>query len=1805
MAMKTKAPTTLKAVNNRKEEKKVLLPEMVKTSIQNTKKEFPSSKPVIQNNAEFNRLITGDFSQVFSKQRSRLFRIFLSSTFSDFKVERNELYRRVFPTIKQRCAQLGYEFQVVDMRWGVSDTADTDHTADIMCMNEIERCIDLSAGLNFIYLIGNRYGYMYVPLEIDQDEFENILTVAREEKIENSNLIQKWFLLDQNSLPSKYVYVPITTYYKHFEEQSAEQQQEKKQWQTEEKSLLKALREAADKAHEKKKISYAQANKYFESITEREIRRGTMESNSSNVIGVVRDFLNPIVETPADAKFIDSAKNERISNAINQLKMHSSKVTPPAQFKRFLVPWKPGGLNLSKEQSHQQYIDEFCQFLSTTILQMIENTCKKLSNKTFSPFHEDLLHHGLFCQEKNQFFFGREELLSNVHARIETNRRNVSSPLAFIAESGCGKTSFMARLAQDLRVWYPTSAVFIRFLGTSAQSTNIELVIRSLCRQLKLVYGTDSDDDNEDEDDQSLTFASLVRIFHERLKLLSRKRLKILRKKSIPKPLFILLDAIDQFENTSKFSFQFDSWLLRYLPRDVHIFISFIPTIERFNIKDLFLQFIRNDESTLFTIPSLRSIDCENIIRSSLQAHHRQLSSEQYKYLLTTVEHNSKPLYLKLLIDIARTWTSFQDQSLQVTLSLPETIENAVEQLFSRLENRHGKEFIQYSLAYLVYGLNGISENELEDCLSINDIVLNEIYAYHDPPIPNAVHIPSLLCQSLLYSIKEYLSQKRIHDKHILSFYHRKFSEATTKRYEHLRKQCHEHLIEIYGNDQTTYKRTITLKKRNNMIINDADRLISSQMTNQLNTRKLIALPYHCLEFGFEKDHLLRTMCLFNLNFLSCQLKSLGHTIFVDSIRHCLRMRPNWTDLRCLYHAIWSIDGDMIENMDVALIISEQILGFIDDKKTSQFYKKTNELNISQDLEKLLVECRKYCSEHDDCFRSLYAGFPQETDALAWSFSPVTHILYHNEFYCLVILDGTDKVNGKDPSSLIQTYTVAVINLQTGKVDKIYLDETFDKIWNGYITKNGNKVYLFGAKDMKIFNSRTGDMLSERSLSFDNKTFCNKAYCFTSNEEQLILANEWRLIALDQTDEDLTIRSGRIPVKNVSFEIKNTAYIDVSLRCIGANDEYVLCLIFDECNQALITLWSLNEHVEMLLMRFAFLYLETTSSYLFDFPLNNNEILYLATIDGYICTFDLIKIKSNTKVQTFTKNDTLISQMYILPDEELDRLVCLANDQIAISTKTYIALFDRKNLSTILQKISINKSRNDWNMIIQDDDHQHVLITIDSTYQFITIYRQDQTSNLNQMKINFRSNVQDLKLIQTTTMLNNDEKKKVYVLILLDDETIQLLEINQLSQASLQPNGLFTKIQNYNIGEKLIVTREYDSPYPLVMCPSNKSFHTVQSLESLNKLNIEFIALLDNDQYYIILTSDKLVYSYSVHNLNELLFEYDLKTKSTLKCFSLKTYHSNLIIFMFMDVFIVLQLKYDNIETKFHVQSEQILSIPNRNVEYSLKFIPNKKFLILEQSLNLTSNESLSDLRVFTCNEQMKISPINESITYMKSKISKSGKIIAFMTYIPAFTGSELWIAYEGNILHARLPSTLAELDVRSDFHSWMRHSLALYNQTAEKYSLSIDVTSLAIQSPNDSCLASGADDGSIILWFFTNNPTYEVLESIHNEEITGLQFDPNTKRLFSSSLDRTLAIWSPTTLLHVLHTHVPINRIHLFVSSNVLLAQGRFWGFDRLMMFYIDNNIRPTQTISKTTLNKESKSTTIMEASEVASWAL
>ena len=49
---------------------------------------------------------------------SKTFRVFVSSTFSDLKAERDALQEHVFPSLRELCMSHGVRFQAIDLRWG-------------------------------------------------------------------------------------------------------------------------------------------------------------------------------------------------------------------------------------------------------------------------------------------------------------------------------------------------------------------------------------------------------------------------------------------------------------------------------------------------------------------------------------------------------------------------------------------------------------------------------------------------------------------------------------------------------------------------------------------------------------------------------------------------------------------------------------------------------------------------------------------------------------------------------------------------------------------------------------------------------------------------------------------------------------------------------------------------------------------------------------------------------------------------------------------------------------------------------------------------------------------------------------------------------------------------------------------------------------------------------------------------------------------------------------------------------------------------------------------------------------------------------------------------------------------------------------------------------------------------------------------------------------------------------------------------------------------------------------------------------
>ncbi len=104
---------------------------------------------------------------------TKTFRLFISSTFSDFSKEREVLQTSVFPQIREYASSKGYTFQPIDLRWGVSNKAQLDQKTLELCLEEVRSCKTYPHP-NFLIMIGDRYGWVPLPYCIEESEFEQI-----------------------------------------------------------------------------------------------------------------------------------------------------------------------------------------------------------------------------------------------------------------------------------------------------------------------------------------------------------------------------------------------------------------------------------------------------------------------------------------------------------------------------------------------------------------------------------------------------------------------------------------------------------------------------------------------------------------------------------------------------------------------------------------------------------------------------------------------------------------------------------------------------------------------------------------------------------------------------------------------------------------------------------------------------------------------------------------------------------------------------------------------------------------------------------------------------------------------------------------------------------------------------------------------------------------------------------------------------------------------------------------------------------------------------------------------------------------------------------------------------------------------------------------------------------------------------------------------------------------------------------------------------------------------------------------------
>ncbi|KAK7505932.1 hypothetical protein BaRGS_00002654 [Batillaria attramentaria] len=819
--------------------------------------------------SEQHALLAGDVTRKEYPSFEKIVRIFVSSTFTDTKLERNTMMAKVFPNLMQKCQEKGYQFQIVDMRWGVRDEATDDHRTTDLCLREIELCKKISTGPCFMTLVSHKYGYRNFPRELDVSEFERILDppgrpVASESERE---LFKKWFKEDKNSKPPKYVLLPISTHY------DMGRDKDREKWREE--------------CERMQKIMLRSTGKPLESVTEAEIRCALLADQKTAERGIwfYRKFTNisGASKTAIKRRFRDyydndEGKKKESRELLQKLKDDMRGVQgdkkkkdqsvirlPEANCKKIKIRWdKKQGVNPAVKE-HEQYLKEMCKFVEGRLWEMIEQAVRAREVKRPPPELEE---------EVSKYLRNDSRRVYVVHGR-----------------PGCGKTSVVAMAARE--AWTKRKekgAVILRFLGTTLRSSNVANLLSSIILQLKGI--TEEQVSEQDVRNLPTKLKDLVESFHKEIE----------EKASEDFPVTLLLDSLDQL-NPENGALQL-TWLPikppEYkLPEHVKVIVSTLPDNESFpRLKSPRLKpdvrspgykevlssrsgeqgmYPDGQKSNFCEVVEMETKDVKHLLEEWLKASGRQLQEDQKTRVLDAFKKCPEPLYMKLSFDTASKWRSYWPEKDTV---LQETVEKSISQIFDDLEKMHGKLFVSRALGYLTVSRNGLAETELEDVLCCDEGAMKDVCTYWEPPHDN-YRLPPLLLVRLKADMAHYLADREADGVCVFFWYHRQFIKVAEERYcKSKGMQLHEGLADYYTGAVAAGKPRPSQEasKRKGPV---------PRVSKPFPKRMLNQLPYHASMC--KNKNLLKEYCLLNYTFLKDKLNESGIRSVLDDVSFARR----------------------------------------------------------------------------------------------------------------------------------------------------------------------------------------------------------------------------------------------------------------------------------------------------------------------------------------------------------------------------------------------------------------------------------------------------------------------------------------------------------------------------------------------------------------------------------------------------------------------------------------------------------------------------------------------------------------------------------------------------------------------------------------------------------------------------------------------------------------------------------------------------------------------------------------------------
>lgn len=671
------------------------------------------------------------------------FRLFVSSTFSDFIKERAILNKEIFEKINLLLNKKGYSFQVVDLRWGINTESALNQNTLEICLNDVKYCKNNSPKPNFLIMIGERYGWVPLPSHVERGEFEKILAVCNDEQ---RAMLLKWYLVDTNSIPEVY----------YLNKRSGEYVNEEV-WHKEEECLHSILEAKAVECG----FDESELIKYTASATEHEILEGLLENDDAadNVLVLFRE---------------GDTERDRDLSKINDLKRRIKEKIDKESLSDNLVTLECG----------ENYYREMEQRITELLVKNITEELERLEAEKESYVPEKLT---------NEVFCGRESELEALKTYIDGKDNGV---YYLSGQSGSGKTTllkeFVCRcnefdpekqfdaeyeVARENKSLKEAWQVVKRYASAKKMDTfcvffgeddvySIYDCLKRLCRMMADKY--------------NIALNSEINKFNA-----SETLLKVMGATPRSVKTVIVIDGLDMF-------YDIESVSENIFPDTLYDGVKIIVSCANNKI----IEKLKKRNDTEYCISGFSCDDAVEGFYKMLEARGRMLSNDgQRAFVSQALSEGANPLSCKLLCDLAVRWHGNDD-------IIPfefDDYEMARLHIFDAFEGcGHNESIVRYALSYIASAPFGVTEDELLMLLFKHPEIKSD-FAREDRYHYDLSKLPYAVLSRILYDLKECIHLSKSKDSIILSFNHNIFKTVVMNEFKAECATASERLLEYYA----------------------------------------------------------------------------------------------------------------------------------------------------------------------------------------------------------------------------------------------------------------------------------------------------------------------------------------------------------------------------------------------------------------------------------------------------------------------------------------------------------------------------------------------------------------------------------------------------------------------------------------------------------------------------------------------------------------------------------------------------------------------------------------------------------------------------------------------------------------------------------------------------------------------------------------------------------------------------------------------------------------------------------------------